>query len=83
LRSGKKYINVDEPDDAAHDLESHCDSTFDSSAGDSPLDISFSVEDSRESLWKKVFRILTALGGDVDIRIRVVRNHPARLLVVS
>jgi predicted XRE-type DNA-binding protein len=32
---------------------------------------------------EKLFRILTALGRDVDIRTRVARNHPARLLVVS
>src|SRR5262249_2332725 len=30
LRSGKKYINVDAPDDVVDDLGSHCDSTFDS-----------------------------------------------------
>jgi predicted XRE-type DNA-binding protein len=32
---------------------------------------------------EKLFRILTALGRDVDIRTRVARNRPARLLVVS
>jgi len=32
---------------------------------------------------EKLFRILTTLGRDVDIRTRVARNHPARLLVVS
>ena len=32
---------------------------------------------------EKLFRILTALGGDVHHRTRVARNHPAWLLVVS
>jgi hypothetical protein len=39
LRSGKKYINVDEPDDAAEILSHIAIRLLTRSAGDSPLDI--------------------------------------------